>query len=99
MAVAEALAWPLASILTLKVFAPPVKVALGPLAGAVKLTTPPLTGSPEALLTVATKGEAKAALITALCPEPLVAPMLKPRDSKAPISTVPFAMRAKPVPR
>src|SRR5204863_3978257 len=95
LAVAEMLAWPPALMTALP---PPLRAALGPLAGAVKVTTPPVTGSPKALLTVATKGEANAVVMAVLCGVPLVAAMVKPRDSKAPISTAAPTIRLKPVP-
>src|SRR5262249_61348497 len=56
---------------------PPVKVAVAPAPGAVKVIWPPLTGSLEALLTVATKGAPKAVRIGVLCGEPLVAATVK----------------------
>ncbi len=59
-------ATPLALIAMLVVITPPAKVPLAPLAGAVNVTTPPETGSPNALLTVATNAEANAVVIVAL---------------------------------
>jgi hypothetical protein len=59
--------------LVVAVFTPPANVPLAPLAGGVKVTTTPLTGLFPASVTVATNGAAKAVLIVALCPEPLVA--------------------------
>jgi hypothetical protein len=58
--------------LVVAVFTPPAKVPLAPLAGGANVTTTPLTGLLPASVTVATKGAAKAVLIVALCPEPLV---------------------------
>jgi hypothetical protein len=63
-------ATPLAFVVA--VFAPPANVPLAPLPGAVNVTTTPLTGLFDASVTVATKGAAKAVLIVALCPDPLV---------------------------
>ena len=77
----------------------PGKVALAPLAGAVNVTAPPATGSEKALLTVATRGRPNTLRICVLCGVPLLAEMLKPRDSNAPMSTVVLTMRSKPVPR
>src|SRR5437588_6818018 len=51
----------------------PVKVPLGPLAGAINVRFPPMTGSPNELLTVTVNCVAKDARISALCPEPAVA--------------------------
>jgi NADH:ubiquinone oxidoreductase subunit K len=58
--------------LVVAVFTPPAKVPLAPPAGGVKVTTTPLTGLLPASVTVATNGAANAALMVALCPEPLV---------------------------
>src|SRR5258708_15655674 len=55
------------------VLTPPANVPLAPLAGAVKVTTTPLTGLFPASVAVATNGALNAVLIAALCPEPLVA--------------------------
>ena len=49
-------ATPLPLVVMFTVVTLPGKVALAPLAGAVKVTTPPATGSAKALLTVAVKG-------------------------------------------
>jgi len=54
------------------VFTPPANVPLAPLPGTVNVTTTPLTGLFPASVTVATNGAAKAVLIVALCPDPLV---------------------------
>jgi hypothetical protein len=51
------------------------KMPLAPPAGAVNVTVTPLTGLPPAV-TVATRGLAKAELIAAFCPDPLVAAMV-----------------------
>jgi len=67
-------ATPLAFVVA--VFTPPANVPLAPLPGGVKVTTTPLTGLFPASVTVATSGAAKAVLIVALCPEPLVAATL-----------------------
>jgi hypothetical protein len=64
-------ATPLAFVVA--VFIPPANVPLAPLAGAVKVTTTPLTGLFPASVAVATNGALNAVLIAALCPEPLVA--------------------------
>jgi hypothetical protein len=60
-----------------------------------KVTCPPATGSAKALLTEADSCVAKRELMVALCGVPAVAAMLKPRDSKEPMSTAP----TRPVPR
>jgi hypothetical protein len=54
---------------------PPANVPLAPEAGAVKVTTTPLVGDPP-VVTVATRGAAKAVLTSALCGVPLVAVMV-----------------------
>lgn len=66
-------ATPLAFVVA--VLTPPAKVPLAPLDGAVKVTVTPLTGFPPLSFTVATSGDANAALIVALCGVPLVAVM------------------------
>ncbi len=53
------------------VLTPPAKVPVGPLVGAVKVTTTPFTGLFPESVTSATKGAVNAVLIAALCPEPL----------------------------
>jgi hypothetical protein len=53
--------------------APPVKVPLAPLAGAVNVTVTPLTGFPPLSFTVATSFAGKAVLIAAVCGVPPVA--------------------------
>jgi hypothetical protein len=58
--------------LVVAVFKPPANVPLAPLAGGVKVTTTPFTGLLPASVTVAVNGAANAALMVALCPEPLV---------------------------
>jgi hypothetical protein len=63
-------ATPLAFVVA--VFTPPANVPLAPVPGAVNVTTTPLTGLFPASVTVATSGAVNAALIVALCPEPLV---------------------------
>jgi hypothetical protein len=62
-------ATPLAFVVA--VFTPPANVALAPVAGGVKVTTTPLTGTVP-LVTVATSGAPKAVLTGALCGVPLV---------------------------
>jgi hypothetical protein len=60
--------------LVVAVFTPPAKVPLAPVAaGAVNVTTTPLTGFEPLSSTVATSGAANAVLTAALCPDPLVA--------------------------
>jgi hypothetical protein len=59
------------------VFTPPAKVPLAPFDGAVNVTTTPLTATPLAV-TVAVRGDANAACITALCDEPLVTAIESP---------------------
>jgi hypothetical protein len=54
------------------VFTPPANVTLAPLAGGVNVTTAPGTGLLLASVTVTTRGAANAALMVALCPDPLV---------------------------
>jgi hypothetical protein len=58
--------------LVVAVFTPPANEPLAPLAGGVNVTTTPLTGLLLASVTVTTSGAANAALIVALCAEPLV---------------------------
>ena len=53
-------------------FTPPAKVPLAPLPGAVNVTVTLPTGLFPASVTVATNGAPNAALIDALCPDPLV---------------------------
>lgn len=55
------------------VFTPPANVPLAPLAGAVNVTTDPLTGLPKASLTVVPRLVEKTELIPALCGVPAVA--------------------------
>src|SRR6185369_5686457 len=98
LAVALVLACPPA-IVMFAVAPPPVRTAEAFAAGAVKVMTPPLTGSPPTPPIDATKGDANGLKIGALCGEPLKIEMVKPRDSNAPMSTVPFVVRLKPVPR
>ena len=62
--------------LVVAVFTPPANVPLAPLAGALNVTTTPLTGLLPASFTVATSGAANAVLIVALWGVPLVAAML-----------------------
>src|SRR2546423_1386566 len=54
------------------VFTPPANVPLAPFAGAVNVTTTPLTALFPASVTVVTNGAPKTVLIPALCPDPLV---------------------------
>lgn len=56
-------------------------VALAPDEGAVKVITPPSTGSPWALLTLTIRGAAKGVLVRALWPLPPVYVSVKRRDS------------------
>jgi hypothetical protein len=58
--------------LVVAVLTPPANVPLAPLAGGVNVTTAPLTGLLPASVTVATSGAPNAALMVALCPDPLV---------------------------
>src|SRR5262249_10934435 len=87
LAVADTLAWPEALIVAVL---PGENVALAPLAGAVKATTPPWTGSPNALLTVTASGVPKGLPTTALWLLPPATSIVKPRDSNAPMSAVPL---------
>jgi len=59
-------------VFVVAVFNPPAKVPLAPLPGAVNVTVTLPTGLFPASVTVATNGAPNAALIDALCPEPLV---------------------------
>ena len=59
--------------LVVAVFTPPAKDPLAPLAGAVKVTSTPLTGLFPASVTFAARGEAKAVLMVALCGVPAFA--------------------------
>ena len=83
-------------MVALAVLVPPVSVADAPEDGAVKVINPPLTGSPPTPPMEATSGEPKALKIGVLCGVPLTVEIVKPRDSKAPISTVPLTIRLKP---
>ena len=60
--------------LVVAVFAPPAKLPVAPVVGAVNVTVTPLAGDPP-LITVATSGAANAAPTVALCGVPLVAAM------------------------
>jgi hypothetical protein len=62
-------------VVAIAVLLPPVNVPLAPDDGAVKVTITPLVGDPP-VVTVATRGAAKAVLTTALCGVPLVAVMV-----------------------
>ena len=62
--------------LVVAVLTPPAKVPLAPVAGALNVTTTPLTGLLPASFTVATSAAANAVLIVALCGVPLVAVMV-----------------------
>ena len=62
--------------LVIAVVAPPARVALAPVPGAVNVTVTPLTGLPPASFTVACNGFAKAAPSSVLCELPAVAVML-----------------------
>jgi hypothetical protein len=61
----DEVATPLALVVSVSVLVPPAKVPLAPVAGAVKTTKAPLTGDPD-MVTVATRGVAKAVLSAAL---------------------------------
>ena len=65
-------ATPEASVDTVTEAPPPAKLPLAPLAGAENVTLAPLTGLPPESFTVATRGAAKAVLMVALWPPPLV---------------------------
>src|ERR1035438_4613430 len=54
----------------------PVKDALAPVVGALKVTTAPLTGCPPLSVTVACRALVNAVLTTALCEAPALALML-----------------------
>jgi hypothetical protein len=66
LAIAGVLAWPLSLITVLKTVTPPLRLALGPLAGAVNVIAPPATGSLPTPVTVASKGAGKVSVIEAL---------------------------------
>jgi hypothetical protein len=72
-----ALAAPVASVVIVAEVVPPAKVPAAPVAEGttVKVTDTPLVGDPP-VVTVATKGAAKAVLIGALCGVPPVAAMV-----------------------
>ncbi len=72
---AVAVATPLLLVVAVTVAEPP-KVPLAPLAGAVKVTTTPLTGLLLASFTVACSAVANTALTVALCGVPAVAVIL-----------------------
>jgi hypothetical protein len=83
-------ATPLESVVAVLVLAPPVKVPLAPLDGAVNVTVAPATALPLAV-TVAFRGDPNAAWMTALCDDPLVTAIdsptlvrLKPAGAAAP---------------
>jgi len=69
----DEVATPFEPVVSVSVTVPFAKVPLAPDAGAVNVTTTPLTGFESASTTVATSGAANAALTAALCPDPLVA--------------------------
>ena len=74
----------------------PVRIA-APLVGGVKVTRPPATGSIGLLaVTVTTSGAGKAVSTPADWPLPEVTAMVKPPDSKAPMSTTVLTMRGSP---
>jgi hypothetical protein len=70
---ADAVARPDALVTAVVEFVPPgtVNVPLAPEPGAWKVTVTPLTGFPPASVTFATKDDAKAVPMAALCPDPL----------------------------
>ena len=86
------IARPLALVVAVSVFNPPVNVPLAPLAGAVNVTVTPLTGLPLASLTVAAMAVPKPVFSAELCGVPAVAVIVSvpppPEDTngKAPIS-------------
>ena len=59
-------ATPLVFVVIVAERTPPANVPLGPLTGALNVTTPPATGSPEALVTVATSGALNRVVMVAL---------------------------------
>ena len=71
---------PLESVVA--VLAPPANVPLAPEAGAVKVTTTPLTGFELLSTTVATRGFGNAVLVCVACPDPLVALILAAGDAE-----------------
>src|SRR6185369_3670858 len=84
---------------TLAIAPPPVRTAEAFTGGAVKVMMPPLTGSPPTPMIEVIKGAGNAVRMVAFCGVPLTIEIVKPRDSKAPMSTVPFTVRLKPAPR
>ena len=60
-------------LLVVTVVTPPAKLALGPLAGALKTTVTPARGFPFASLTTATRGEVNDVLTVVACGDPLAA--------------------------
>jgi hypothetical protein len=70
-------ATPLAFVVAVSVFVPPVNVPLAPVVGAVNVTTTPLVGDPlvgdPPVVTVATSNAGKPVPTAALCGVPLVA--------------------------
>ena len=74
-------AWPLGPVGTIT-DAPPLNVALGPEAGALKVTGTPGTPTPLAV-TVATRAEPKEVLTTAFCIDPPVAAIEEPTTTLA----------------
>src|SRR5580765_5172825 len=77
LAVALVLACPPAMVM-FAVAPPPVKTAEAFAAGAVKVITPPLTGSPPTPPIDATRGDANGLKIVALCGDPLKTVIVKP---------------------
>lgn len=73
-----------------------LRVVLAPLAGAVKTTWPPSTGSAPAPLTLTVRGAGNGALGGVLWLSPHVLVSVNPWLSKAPMSTAPPTERGRP---
>ena len=88
---AGAVAIPLVFVVAVAV-ADPLKAALAPVAGAVKVTVTPLTGLLLASLTVACSGAENAVFTVALCGVPAVAEMLAGDPTVLPVAFKPRMM-------
>src|SRR5205823_14181795 len=94
--VAFAVTVPVVAVPLLIVAGLPAIEALAPLPGGVKVTFPPFTGSAKALDIVTASGFANAVFTTVLWLLPPEIAIVKPRDSKAPMSVVVCCGRAIP---
>ena len=93
LAVTGTLACPEASSVAV---VPAGNVAPAPLSGALKVTAPPATGSPNALLTATVNGTANGVVTGVSWPSPPATVTVKTRDSTAPMSIVPLTTRLMP---